>query len=257
MTMLQMGAPAAIAADLDPWTLIQEASLIVQGVIALLVFMSVACWFVVGAKWLRLSQVRRGNAQFLRSFWHREDPHAQWTPQHLERVYGQSTAWTSSPIAQVFRSGYAELARLASAQRSAFSQVDGEPFEPSQDYAEDIQNVERALQRTATGEMSALEARLPVLATTASAAPFIGLFGTVWGIMNTFMAIAGQNDTGLAVVLPGISEALIATAIGLAAAIPAVMAYNYFVRRLRLVEVEIEAFASDYLNIVRRHFLRD
>ena len=93
------------------------------------------------------------------------------------------------------------------------------------------------------------------MATTASTAPFIGLFGTVWGIMNSFIAIHGEKSAGLDVVAPGIAEALIATALGLAAAIPAVMAYNYFVRRIRVVDSETASFASDYLNIIRRHLL--
>jgi biopolymer transport protein TolQ len=96
---------------------------------------------------------------------------------------------------------------------------------------------------------------LPFLATTASTAPFIGLFGTVWGIMNSFLSIHASASSGLDVVAPGIAEALIATAIGLVAASPAVMAYNFFIRRIRVLESEIESFSSDYLNIVRRHFL--
>ena len=98
---------------------------------------------------------------------------------------------------------------------------------------------------------------MSVLATTGSTAPFVGLFGTVWGIMNSFIAIHGQKSAGLDVVAPGIAEALIATALGLAAAIPAVMAYNYFVRRIRVVESEVDAFKNDYLNIIRRHLLAE
>lgn len=120
----------------------------------------------------------------------------------------------------------------------------------------DIENVERALRRTAGNEMTALETLLPFLATTGSVAPFIGLFGTVWGIMQSFISIHGHGSASLDVVAPGIAEALIATAIGLVAAIPAVMAYNYFLRRIRVLESEIESFGYDYLNIVRRHFLR-
>jgi biopolymer transport protein TolQ len=96
---------------------------------------------------------------------------------------------------------------------------------------------------------------VPFLATTGSTAPFVGLFGTVWGLMNSFISIGAQKSASLNVVAPGIAEALIATAIGLAAAIPAVMAYNYFVRRINVLSAEMDAFSSDYLNIVRRHFL--
>ena len=120
----------------------------------------------------------------------------------------------------------------------------------------DIDNVERALRRTATNELTSLETMLPFLATTGATAPFIGLFGTVWGIMNSFIGIRNEGSAGIEAVAPGIAEALIVTAIGLLAAIPAVMAYNYFVRRIRVLEAEMEAFQNDYLNIVRRHFLR-
>jgi biopolymer transport protein TolQ len=96
----------------------------------------------------------------------------------------------------------------------------------------------------------------PFLATTGSAAPFIGLFGTVWGIMNSFRAIGAMKSASVANVAPGIAEALIATAIGLIAAIPAVMAYNFFQRRINVLGAEMETFQKDFLNIVRRHFLK-
>ena len=105
-------------------------------------------------------------------------------------------------------------------------------------------------------ETTRLESAVPFLATTGSAAPFIGLFGTVWGIMNSFRAIAKEKSASLVFVAPGMAEALIATAIGLMAAIPAVMAYNYFVRKVRVLSSEMESFEKDFLNIVRRHFLK-
>ena len=122
-------------------------------------------------------------------------------------------------------------------------------------YGGDIENIARALRRATQSEVTNLEAMVPFLATTGSVAPFIGLFGTVWGIMNSFINIGAQKNASLDVVAPGIAEALIATAIGLAAAIPAVMAYNYFVRRINVLSSEMENFSADYLNIVRRHFL--
>jgi biopolymer transport protein TolQ len=115
-------------------------------------------------------------------------------------------------------------------------------------------NVERALRRASINEVTILETMVPFLATTGSTAPFVGLFGTVWGIMNSFIEIGGQKSASLDVVAPGIAEALIATAIGLVAAIPAVMAYNYFSRRIRVISSEMETFSSDFLNIIRRRF---
>ena len=119
-----------------------------------------------------------------------------------------------------------------------------------------IDNISRALRRATTSEITRLEKYTTFLATTGSTAPFIGLFGTVWGIMTAFKGIGETGSASLAVVAPGIAEALISTAIGLAAAIPAVMAYNYFVRRIRVLESEMESFSYDYLNIVRRNFLK-
>jgi len=224
--------------QLDPWQLIMEASLPVQLVILTLVLMSVICWFIIGAKLVRLFQATRTTRDFLNHFW--ADEANSWSEQRLEAIYGQVRTFQSSPVALVFRSGYVELARVMQAKGEG-----------------DIHNVERALQRTSGNELTSMETMLPFLATTGSTAPFIGLFGTVWGIMNTFIAIQGQKNASLDVVAPGIAEALIATAIGLLAAIPAVMAYNYFLRRIQVLESEIDSFSSDYLNIIRRHFLRN
>ncbi|MCP4200014.1 MAG: flagellar motor protein MotA, partial [Proteobacteria bacterium] len=120
----------------------------------------------------------------------------------------------------------------------------------------DIENVERALRRASSTEITHLESMVPFLATTGSTAPFVGLFGTVIGIMISFMQISATGAAGMDVVSQGISEALIATAIGLMAAIPAVIAYNYFLRRIKVLSSEMENFSSDFLNIVKRHFLK-
>src|SRR5258706_5261901 len=120
----------------------------------------------------------------------------------------------------------------------------------------DLENVERALRRAATSESTILESMVPFLATVGSAAPFIGLFGTVVGIIDAFHLIANNGAANLATVAPGIAEALGTTAIGLIAAVPAVMAYNYFARRIKVLTAEMDSFSNDFLNIVKRHFLR-
>ncbi len=223
---------------LDPWKLVLDASPVVKLVMMGLVVMSLGCWFIIGSKMVRLAQATRTSASFLDLFWGQEA--ATWTAERLEGVYGQIKKYDGSPIASVFRAGYVELARIASGQAPAGG---------------DTENVERALRRAKANELMRLESALPFLATTGSTAPFIGLFGTVWGIMGSFIAIGTEQDASLATVAPGIAEALIATAIGLVAAIPAVMAYNFFLRKIRVLESEVDAFSSDYLNIVRRHFL--
>ena len=119
-----------------------------------------------------------------------------------------------------------------------------------------MDNVKRALRRAINTEVTRMTQLLPFLATTGNATPFIGLFGTVWGIMNSFHGIGMRGSASLAVVAPGISEALVATAAGLAAAIPAVIAYNYFMQKNRVIESELESFSADFLNIIEREILR-
>jgi len=234
---LQTGAPE----QLNPWQLVVGASPVVQFVLLILVFMMVMCLYIIGAKWIRLKQVTDQSRGFLELFW-AEERTRTWNGRAMNEIHGQSAGFDRSPIATVFRAGYRELARIARGGHPSIA---------------DIGNVERALRRAQSAEMTRLENKVSFLATTASTAPFVGLFGTVWGVMNSFIAIHGEKSAGLDVVAPGIAEALIATALGLAAAIPAVMAYNYFVRRIRVVDSETAAFASDYLNIIRRHLLVD
>jgi biopolymer transport protein TolQ len=231
---------------LDPLQLIANASPVVMLVLALLATMSLVCWFVIGAKLVRLGQASRQSEAFLDQFW---DPQLGnvWSVQRMERLYAGLPRDRRAPVASVFHAGYVELARvLGGSDESARSQ---------RHYGGDIENVARALRRASANEITSLEGMVPFLATTGSTAPFVGLFGTVWGIMSSFISIGAQKNASLDVVAPGIAEALIATAIGLAAAIPAVMAYNYFMRRINVLASEMDNFSSDYLNIVRRHFL--
>ena len=251
LVTLQVATPGGAGAShgrLDPWQLVLDASPVVKLVMFLLVLMSVACWFIIGGKLVQLLRASGQSARFLAVFWDR-NLGAAWTTERLEGIYAAARSLGASPLARVFHAGYVELARM-SAPADATSPDAAQPLQHG-----DLDNVERSLKRAANNEVTLLENLLPFLATTGSVAPFIGLFGTVWGVMNSFIGIGNLGNASLAVVAPGIAEALIATAIGLAAAIPAVMAYNYFLRRIRVLESEMEAFTSDYLNIVRRHFL--
>jgi biopolymer transport protein TolQ len=244
--LVTLGASGASGKTLDPWELILNASPVVMFVLCVLAGMSLVCWFIIGAKLVRLSQAARQSESFLDQFW---DPQLGnvWSVQRMERLYAGLPRDRRSPVASVFHAGYVELARvLGGSDESARSQ---------RHYGGDIENVARALRRAQANEVTTLESMVPFLATTGSTAPFVGLFGTVWGIMNSFIHIGAQKNASLDVVAPGIAEALIATAIGLVAAIPAVMAYNYFLRRINVLSSEMENFSSDYLNIVRRHFL--
>src|SRR5262249_49951906 len=197
-------------------------------------------WYVIGYKSLYLSRAQAESARFLETF---------WQSKRMDAIFQSSQKLRRSPVAQVFRAGYIELTKLKSADRAAA----GGGAASEETHLGDLENIERALRRAQTSETTHLESMVPFLATTGSAAPFIGLFGTVWGIMNSFRNIGAKGAANLTTVAPGIAEALVATAIGLVAAIPAVMAYNYFVRKIRVLSSEMESFQNDFLNIVKRH----
>ena len=232
--ILQAGAEAR----LDILQLILNASPVVKGVLGLLILMSVASWFVIGSKTIYLSNAASRSARFQDAF---------WKTGRLDEIWRVSEASPPSPVSEVFRAGYTELAKLQKRRQEA-------PEAAGEELLGDIESVQRALDRARTTAITDMESRVPLLGTTASAGPFIGLFGTVWGIMNSFRNIGSKGAANLATVAPGIAEALVATAIGLMAAIPAVMAYNYFSRRIRVLSAEMETFSSDFLNIVRRRF---
>lgn len=216
------------------WDLVIGASGAVKAVMVMLLIMSIFSWYIIGFKFLYLRRASRESSLFGDSFWRSKD---------IEQIYKNAQALRNSPVSAMFLAGYTELAKLST----------DEPH--TRDREADLENVQRALRKAQSAETTKLESMIPFLATTGSAGPFIGLFGTVWGIMVAFKEIGMQKTASLAVVAPHIGEALIATAIGLIAAIPAVMAYNYFTRRVVVQISEMENFEHDYLNIIRRHFL--
>ncbi len=160
-----------------------------------------------------------------------------------------------SPVAQVFRAGYVELSKVTQEQPEQSEEVALHEA-AMHDQLGGFENVERALARAANAELTALEMQIPFLGTTAAAAPFVGLFGTVWGIMGAFRDIYAAGNANLATVARPISEALIATAVGLFAAIPALVAYNAFGTRIRVLDNEMRNFSSDFLNIIKRHIFK-
>lgn len=203
----------------------------------LLVSFSVASWAIIVLKWLSIQKAQKMSISFLEMF---------WQSKRLDDIFARSEEMSESPIAQVFRAGYQELVKVK--QRESKQ-------EPGVvQHLGGAENVERALRRAAMAEMTELSRLIPFLATVGSTAPFIGLFGTVVGIMKSFRDIGLSGSANLATVAPGIAEALIATAAGLAAAIPAVIAFNYFGNRIKVLGTEMENFSSDFMNIVRRHF---
>jgi biopolymer transport protein TolQ len=211
---------------------------VVQAVLYLLIGVSIASWAVVVYKARQIRTARKGSERFIELF---------WETRNLTEISKSCARLPSSPVAEVFKAGYQELVRL----RNKKTQSEGLTTE-----LPGVANVERAMRRAASLQVTRLEKSLTFLATVASSTPFIGLFGTVWGIMNSFLGLAGAaGATTLQAVAPGISEALVATAMGLAAAIPALVAFNHFARQSRVMSVEMENFASEFLNIAERHFL--
>ncbi len=234
---LSLGAPAK-GGDLDYMEIVTHSGPVVMGVLLVLILASVVSWAIIVKKWLHLRRAQGQSLRFLETF---------WQSKRLDAIYQAAEALSASPVSQVFRAGYVELSKVTASQKK-----EGEDAMSEQ--LGGIENVERALKRAAAAEVTHLEATVPFLGTTASAAPFVGLFGTVWGIMRAFNDIYQMGNANLATVAKPISEALIATAFGLAAAIPAVVAYNYFVSRIRVLDSEMANFSNDFLNIVRRHF---
>lgn len=229
-SVMEVYLAAAQAGGDDPglWELIFGADLIVQLVLYLLVLMSVVCWAIILQKWWQLRGARVQSAKFLDVF---------WKSKRLDSVYEQTGAFRKSPVAEVFKAGYQELAKVTAGGNKADA----------------TDNMTRALRRAQQVEATKLEAWVTFLATTGSTAPFIGLFGTVWGILRAFQKLGTATQASIQVVGPDISHALIATAAGLFAAIPAVMAFNYFNSGIRVLNTEMDNFSADFLNIVKRH----
>jgi biopolymer transport protein TolQ len=217
-----------------------QASPVVQLTLVLLILLSVFCWAIAFSKWRLFKQIDAANEKFTSKF---------WKVSSLDSLYENIEEYEDSPLAEIFRSAYVEMKKIADAPSL---NNDGTPSA----LLGHVDNLERVLRKSVENEIVILESRLNVMATTGSTGPFIGLFGTVWGIMSSFHKIGQTGSASLAVVAPGISEALVATAIGLAAAIPAVALYNHFVVKLKRQEMEMNNFASDYLNIVKRNFFK-
>ncbi len=194
--------------------------------------------FVIFYKLVAISQAQSQSITFLDRF---------WESKRLDDIFRVAETLKYSPLAAMFRAGYIELSKVKKGQVQNESGT-------MHDKMDGLENIERALARAKVSETTKLENLLPFLATVGSAAPFVGLFGTVWGIMEAFTKIQAAGKADLASVAGPIGEALIATAASLAAAIPAVVAYNYFNRRVKVLGAEMQTFASDYLNIVKRHF---
>ena len=225
---------AAASGDLDfsVWTLFLRADLIVKLVMLLLLSASVWCWAIIIEKSVRLRRLNRDATEFEDSF---------WSGGSLDALYDRIGAQPLDPMGAVFSSAMKEWRR--SAETANLTVDRGSSL---------TERIERVMDVTLSRELEHVERQMIILASTGSTAPFIGLFGTVWGIMNSFQSIAMSKNTSLAVVAPGIAEALFATALGLLAAIPAVIAYNKISKDLDRYAARLEDFSSEFSAIISR-----
>jgi biopolymer transport protein TolQ len=247
VSYLAQAASKESGGSLNLLEIVLNSSPIVMGVLLLLIAFSLISWAIIIHKWRVLGQAEENTENFLEVF---------WSGKSMDHIYSESKRYPATPLATIFQAGYKELQRLMDKERQKSSKEQtttdlGSLVPPESS----IENLERSLNVAARRETLRLESSMTFLATAASTAPFIGLFGTVWGIMNAFQNIGAQGGASLATVAPGIAEALIATAVGLACAIPATMGYNYFNHKLRSIRARMENFGADFLNIVKRNFL--
>ena len=220
-----------VTQDMELWTLIANASLVVKAVMVLLLAVSFMSWMFIFRKWMAIRSARSQTEEFEREFWSGKDINILYQGS-INNRHGIGS------LERIFEAGYREFTKLR-AQRGtdASTMVDG---------------ARRAMRATYQREMDQLESHLAFLASVGSVSPYVGLFGTVWGIMNAFRGLANVAQATLGHVAPGIAEALIATAMGLFAAIPAVVAYNHFAGDVNKLAIRFDSFMEEFSNILQR-----
>ena len=243
----QGAQPESGTGGIDFVQLLAHSNWLTKTVLLVLLLFSAVSWGIILSKTWQYRRAERNSSTFLQVF--RKST-------KFSEVQAICSSVMASPLVGIFQSGYAEL-NLQLRQ----ARPDGDPQPHLRPQAvtvrptlKSLDAVDRALLRATTVEVGKLERRVPFLATTASITPFIGLFGTVWGIMAAFQNIGAQGSTSLSVVAPGIAEALVATAGGLFAAVPAVYFYNHFTNRVRELAAEMDDFSLEFLNIAERNF---
>ena len=240
------------------WSYFSNLSPVILAVVGILVFFSLGSWAIMAWKFLQIGFARKGSREFLEYFWETND---------LAEVARNLSRFEGSPVALVFQEGYREICNFLEERAGCGDEPKSSTALVGRTEASDsspgrkpvlgtgisgIDNVSRSLRKAVGSQEEKLERNLGFLATAASVTPFIGLFGTVWGIMIAFRNIGQTGSTSLDVVAPGISEALITTALGLAVAIPAVVGFNYLQGKVKVIVSEVEGFYYDFLNIVQK-----
>ncbi|MBC8246533.1 MAG: protein TolQ [Deltaproteobacteria bacterium] len=233
-----------LAQELDLIQMITHAGVMVKLVLLLLLFFSITSWAIMIIKFRVIRKASKESAFFADFFWKSRD---------FSEAFAKAKQLSGSPVARLFRIGYVELKKSAHTGSIQHIKQDAQTVHTRM---LGIDNVKRAMRRATTTETTRVLQMVPFLATTGNTTPFIGLFGTVWGIMGSFHGIGLRGSASLAVVAPGISEALVATAAGLAVAIPAVIGFNYCMHKIKLIESELDNYTADFLNIVERDLIR-
>jgi len=226
-----------VTQDLDIWTLIANASVVVKVVMLLLAAVSFMSWMFIFQKWFSIRRAASQTDKFEREFWSGNDLNALYQGAVNHRH-------TIGSLERIFEAGFREFAKLRSGQRAGT------------DASDMVDGARRAMRATFQREMDFLERHLAFLASTGSVSPYVGLFGTVWGIMHSFRSLANVQQATLAQVAPGIAEALVATAIGLFAAIPAVVAYNRYSHDIDRLANRFESFMEEFSNILHRQAVK-
>jgi biopolymer transport protein TolQ len=233
--LLQMSPPPVEAPQHSVLHLIFSSDPVVKVALLILVFFSVTSWAIIFFKYSQVKKAKKSSEKFLDTF---------EKSGSIEEVLTKSTPTEGNPLYQIFSYGISDILKLRQLKSK----------DPGTRANLNLEHIRKNIRRAESDEMSRLEQFTSFLATTASACPFIGLFGTVWGILTAFWQIGQQKSSSLAVVGPYIAEALVATAIGLAAAIPAVIAYNYFVSRLKILGKDLNDFAIDLEHQIQREY---
>ena len=220
-----------VAQDMSILSLILQASAVVQAVMALLVLVSFQSWYYIFRKWFMVSRTRAQTEQFEKDFWSGTDLNALYQSTRNDRYHAGAQA-------RIFEAGLGEFMKLRN--------------QKGHDTKDVLDGARRAMRATFQREMDHLESHLAFLASVGSVSPYVGLFGTVWGIMHAFRGLSNVGQATLSAVAPGIAEALVATAIGLFAAIPAVVAYNRLVHDIDRLSTRFESFMEEFSNILQR-----
>lgn len=237
LLLLQSDGPSTT----NPFLLFLESGWMGKFVFLLLAILSIASWAVMISKWLQFRRGTRHSGRFLDVF---------RRSQRFSEVHAASSRLFASPLVGLFQAGYLEVdAQIKAQGQEGSASATGGTYR-----LKSLETLQRSMRRAYGDELLALSRGTGLLATTAAASPFIGLFGTVWGIMLAFQDIGATGSTSLVAVAPGIAEALVNTAAGLAAAIPALMGYNYFGNLIRRARMEMDDFILEFLNLAERNF---